>query len=304
MGETDAAGTDLGRTAADDRGQRSGMVRIDERGSGHQRDVVVKGPGHRMHRRHLEGLLVVQRRQDPGQPTREHRLAGPWRPDHRQMVPARGRDLQRQPRLRLPEDVGEIRTAHPTHSDRRDARDQLLNLAPQAPDQIPQVPHPPHRHPGRQSSLGQIPDRHDRPFPTGGPGGQQRGQHTPHRPDLPVQSQLPDEHRAPGRPRRHHTRRSQNRNRQSDVVTGAALGQGGRRQRQRDPPIGPFLPRIHHRRPDPIPRLRHGGVTHPDHRRPWQTRRQIRLHRDQMAGHPGQGDRPGPRQRHQNASTR
>ena len=132
VGETDAAGPDLRRPAADHRGQRRRMMRIDERRPGDQRGVVVQHPGHRMHRRHLERLLVVQRRQHPRQPRRQHRLSGPGRADHRQVMTTGRRELQRQPRLRLTQHVRQIRTRPDPAPAGRDTRDQRLHLALQA----------------------------------------------------------------------------------------------------------------------------------------------------------------------------
>ena len=43
-----------------------------------------------MDTRHLERLVAGERREDPGQPAREHRLARAWRPGEEQVVPARG----------------------------------------------------------------------------------------------------------------------------------------------------------------------------------------------------------------------
>jgi len=42
-----------------------------------------------------ERLGRFERRQDPGQTRRQHRLARAWRADHQQIVAARGGDLQR-----------------------------------------------------------------------------------------------------------------------------------------------------------------------------------------------------------------
>ena len=44
----------------------------------------------------------------PEKPLGQHRLAGPGRADHEQVVPARGGDLERQPGQRLAADVGEV----------------------------------------------------------------------------------------------------------------------------------------------------------------------------------------------------
>ena len=55
----------------------------------------------------------VERRQDPGQPPGEHRLADPRRAREQQVVPARGRDLEHAPRALLAADVGEVRHGRP-----------------------------------------------------------------------------------------------------------------------------------------------------------------------------------------------
>ncbi len=61
-----------------------------------------------MDARHLERGRIVERREQAGQAAREHRLADTGRPDHQQVVPARGGELERTPRERLAAHVGEI----------------------------------------------------------------------------------------------------------------------------------------------------------------------------------------------------
>ena len=48
-----------------------------------------------VHHRDFEHLLGRQRRQDRGQPRRQHRFAGAGRPDHQEIVAARRGDLER-----------------------------------------------------------------------------------------------------------------------------------------------------------------------------------------------------------------
>ena len=58
-----------------------------------------------------ERLGLVERRQDPRQALREHRLAGAGRPEEEQVVAARGRDLERALGVLLAGDVGEVEAA-------------------------------------------------------------------------------------------------------------------------------------------------------------------------------------------------
>ena len=73
----------------------------------------VAEPGDAVDPRDLDRLLERRRRQDAGEPPREHRLAGSGRPDHQQVVAAGGRDLERAPRVLLPAHVGEVERAGP-----------------------------------------------------------------------------------------------------------------------------------------------------------------------------------------------
>ena len=78
-------------------------------------------PGERADRVGLERLLAAQRRQHRDQPLGEHRLADPGRPGHQQVVASGRRQLERQPRLRLPDDVGEVGPARVHRPGRRAA---------------------------------------------------------------------------------------------------------------------------------------------------------------------------------------
>jgi hypothetical protein len=54
-------------------------------------------------------LVEGRRRQDPGQPSRHHRLAAARRPDHQEIVIAGASDLERTPRQRLAANIGQVR---------------------------------------------------------------------------------------------------------------------------------------------------------------------------------------------------
>jgi hypothetical protein len=57
---------------------------------------------------HLERLGIVQLGKDAGQARRQHRLSGPWRPDHRQVVSAGGGHLERPPGGALADDLAQV----------------------------------------------------------------------------------------------------------------------------------------------------------------------------------------------------
>ena len=55
-----------------------------------------------------ERLVLIQRRQDSGKTAGKHRLARSRRPAHEQVMPARGRDLERALGLLLAVHLGEV----------------------------------------------------------------------------------------------------------------------------------------------------------------------------------------------------
>ena len=98
----------LGAQAAADQRRHAGRVmRRAERPCVGQR-AAFELAGDRGDHRDLEQLGRHERRQDRRQPRRQHRLAGARRPDHQQIVPAGGRDLERTLGAFLAADVLEI----------------------------------------------------------------------------------------------------------------------------------------------------------------------------------------------------
>jgi hypothetical protein len=93
--------------AADQRRHAGGMVRGAERPA-----VGKRAPfdlaGHRRDHGDFEQLLRHERRQDGGEPRRQHRLARAGRADHEEVMPAGGGDLERALRALLPLDVLEV----------------------------------------------------------------------------------------------------------------------------------------------------------------------------------------------------
>jgi hypothetical protein len=101
VGERDFTG--LRRSAAADQARRSrGVMRRAERTLRCERGVERRDRA--VDPRHLDRLVPRERRQEPGQPPREHRLAGSGRADEQRAMSARGGDLE--PAL------GELLAAH------------------------------------------------------------------------------------------------------------------------------------------------------------------------------------------------
>ena len=76
-------------------GRENGMTRISE-----PRDAV--------DRARRDGLLVVERREDRRERSRQHRLSGTGRTDEEQVVPSCRRDLERTLRCLLPRDIRKV----------------------------------------------------------------------------------------------------------------------------------------------------------------------------------------------------
>ena len=82
--------------------------------------------GDRGDHRHFEQLGGRERRQDGRQPRGQHRLARAGRPDHQEIVPARGGDFERALGALLALDVGEVERDAGDFADRGLRPDQHL----------------------------------------------------------------------------------------------------------------------------------------------------------------------------------
>ena len=110
------------RASADDRGGGGAVVR---RAKGRARDerlLVVHEAGDRVDSCHLECGGRVERRQDPRQPPREHRLPRAGWASQEEVVSACGPELERPPRSLLTMDVGEIGSLSRALAVRRERR--------------------------------------------------------------------------------------------------------------------------------------------------------------------------------------
>ena len=261
MGERDFARPRM-QAAADQGRHAGGMMRRPERPPVGQ-CAAFDHAGDRLHHGDFEKLGRRQRRQDRGQPRRQHRLAGAGRPDHEQIMAAGGRhferalgaflaldvgkigepaggfqDLRLRPRqhLRALEVVGEL--------DQRGGRDDLDLRA----------------RPGR---LGSAFGRADQAFATR-IGADRRRQHARHRCDRAVEAELAQDRKAGQRVMRNGADRGHQAERDRQIVVAAFLGQIGRRQIDGDAAGRQRQPRGDHCRAHPLARLRHRLVGQAD----------------------------------------
>ena len=83
-------------------------MRRAERPGGDKGALSVKQSRNAVDFRRLDRFLQGHRRNDGGDPFRQHRFAGTGRPDHEHVVPAGDRHFDRALHVRLAFDVGEI----------------------------------------------------------------------------------------------------------------------------------------------------------------------------------------------------
>lgn len=301
MGQRHRARAGQAAAAADQGGDRAGMVRSHERGGQRQRPGGRQPAGHRPDRGQLQRLVGAQLGQQADQPLGQHRLAGAGRPDQHQVVPAGRRDLQSQPAVVLPDHVQQIRGPLGRRG-HRVSRPGQPQVAGQPAQHLVQAGRPEHRQLLDQRGLGQGERRDHHPPRPGPAGGEQAGQHAAHRAQPPVQGQLADQHRAVQLPLGHRAAGREHPAGQGQVEVRAGLGQRRGRQGQGDPPVRPGAPGVHHRRAHPVLGLVQRRVRQPDQVHPGQPVADVRLDLHQPAVDPVQGHRPGPGQRHQNAA--
>ena len=216
-------------------------------------------PGDRVHRGHLERLLVVQRRQHPGQPLGQHRLARAGRPGAGQVVPAGRGHLDRAPARRLPDHVGagpgrgagrgRGRAHRPGHQPVRPPRRIATRSAsvrhPAAPPARAPAPPRPGSPPARRPGAIPAPGR-----PSTAGSTPRIGRSRPSRPSSPSSTSR-RRALAPAPRRRRRARRPPARGRSRAPRFGSVAGDSA----ERDPPVRPALAGVQDRRPDPVPGL-------------------------------------------------
>ena len=238
------------RTSADDGRRRRGVVRGAERGPVDERPAGGEQAGNRVNTGYLERLLERQLREDPWQPSGEHRFSRPGRARHQKVVPARRRQLESASSAFLAAHVGEVGTARSVAPFRR-ADGARLESAAQVGARLSEVFDRNRLDPG-QSSLRRRLGGTDEPVEAGPArrlGGDERAGHGS---NAAVQRKLP-ERGVLGEPLGGDlVRRSQHRQRDRKIEAGPFLPQPRRREVDRQPPERPLELRARDPAPNPL----------------------------------------------------
>ena len=208
--------------------RRAERRRLDER------LVMRQQTGDRMDARHLERRLRVERREDAGQPPREHRLARARRPAEQQVVPAGCGDLERAPRALVPSHVREVGRRNRLRMARR-CDLVRLELAPQIGDGIGEMPERQSLDAGERS-LGRRLRRAQQPLDAHAPRALRDREHAADPAQPPVERELADSCMAVELRVRQLPRRREHRERDRQVVARAFLAQARRREVDGDAP--------------------------------------------------------------------
>ena len=277
MRERNLAG--LGAQAPADQRRHAGrMMRATERPPVGERalgDLARHGGDHR----DFEQLAGRERRQDRGQPRRQHRLAGAGRADHQQIVPAGGRDLQGALGALLALDVAQVERRALELADLRARPHQHLR-ALEMVGELDQRAGRDDLHLGaRPGGLRPARGRADQPL-AARIGADRRRQHARDRRDRAVEPELAQHREAAHGVRRDRADRRHQAERNRQIVMAAFLRQVGRRHVDGDAPRGKREPGSDQRGAHPLARLRHrlvGQAHHIERREPG---RDLHLHVD------------------------
>ena len=264
--EGDLARSRNGSTA-DEPGRRDRVMRSAEGPA--RSEPVVRHPRHARDLRDLDGFVEARRREDRGQPAREHRLARPGRADHQQVVTTGGRDLERPLRVVLAAHVGEveprlrlvrIRTRTPLRERHR------LPLPAQKRPHALEVGHGDDFHSFDQRGLLATLERDDEPADALPPRGESHREHSAHRAQRAAERQLAADRGIGCRIGRDLAAGAQDGDRQSEVEDRAGLADVRRRQVRGDPPAREVEARVRQRGANPLARLAHRGIGEADDR--------------------------------------
>ena len=241
MREAHLAGPRHPTPTADQRRDRRRMVRRAKRRHPNEAAARLQDAGHRMDARHLERGFVVQERQDPRQPSREHRLPRAGRPGEQQVVAAGRGDLERTARTLLTPHVGQV--GHDRERFEvvgRQRRCGRVALAAQVGHGLGEMTHA-DRLDSRERHLGAGLGGADEMREAGAPGPFGRDERARHRPKPPVERELADRGVPFERFRRHLVGGGEHGERDRQVEARPLLAQRGRCEVDRDAPLrGPL----------------------------------------------------------------
>ena len=213
---------------------------------------------HRGQSRRLQGLVLLQLRQDAGQAAGQQALAGAGRSHHEQAVTTGRGHLQRAPRLHLATHLGQVRMGRRFGQGAGELQVQWLAGA-EMPRHLQQVPGGADARILHQGRLRAI-DRGQHQLAAGGAALQSHGDHAARRAQLPGQGQFADELISMEGLCRHLPRGGQDAEGDGQVEMAAFLGQFGGRQVDGDAAGGKFEPAVEQGTAHPVLALAHGGL--------------------------------------------
>src|SRR5688572_20823851 len=163
-------------------------MRCAERRVTDERVIRINQPGNGVDPRHLERMLLFQRREDPGQAPREHGLADARRTAEQDVVPAGRGKLERSPRPLLSPNVRQVEWRTPRLAI-SDSEVRRLELAAKVRNGICEMPDADRLDPGeRRFPTGLV--RTDEALDSRPPGALGYGNRTAHSPKTSIQREL------------------------------------------------------------------------------------------------------------------
>ncbi len=244
----------------------------------------------------LDGLVERQGWQDRRQPPGQHRLPGAGRPEHQQVVPAGGGDLERSLGVGVAahvREVGSIAREGGIDGGRRGRGD--LALAVQVLDRVVQAAEGHRVHRVHGGGLGGAGGGHEQGPEPVGPAVECHRQHTSHRAQGAVEGQLAERHRPLEPPGLDDVGSGEDAEGHRQVEGGALLAKVGWREADRDAVDRELEAGVAYRGADPVPALADRGVRQADGGERGQARGHVHLdgHRpgldpdEARAAHPG-----------------
>ena len=229
----------------------------------------------RMHPRDLERLAVGERSEDPGQASREHRLAGARRSGQKQVMPSRRRDLGGAARHELAAQIREVGRGRRRGGLGVRPRQRRDRASPEEMRRgVREVRHGDDPDPVDRGGLaGARRGQHDLGEP-GVPGGESEAQRSANRPDLAAEPELSDDDAAAGG-----SLTSERGEAQGDrqIERGAGFSKVRRGQVDRDRPRWKREARVLQGGADALSRFADSGVGESDDREAGETARGVDL---------------------------
>jgi len=244
--------------------------------------------------RDLQQFRRRQRRQDRGQPRRQHRLARTGRADHQQMMSAGGCDFERALGALLPLDVAQVELGRWRLPDLRLRSRQHLRALEVVGDLDQRIGCDDLDIGTGPGGFGTAGRRADQAL-LARIGPDRSRQHARNWRDRSVKSELAEHGETGQRIRRDCADRRHQAERDRQVVMAAFLRQVGRREIDGDAPRRQCQPRGDQCRSDPLAGLGHGLVGEADHMEGRQPRRDLHLHIDGAGFDSLKGYRRNPR---------